>query len=95
LNRAFGSWLPTSEAGAGAVPGEYSRLSFGLVVAGTFDGVERFTRIDPDAHSSYRGLKPISERFDPGALPAISRAESWPRPKASGSGSEPLWPAHE
>jgi hypothetical protein len=65
LNRAFGSWLPTSEAGAGAVPGEYSRLSFGLVVAGTFDGVERFTRIDPDAHSSYRGLKPISDAGSP------------------------------
>lgn len=54
----------------GPIPGEYSMLSFGLAVAGTFDG-ERFTRLDPESHSFYRELRPISERFDPGAVVAI------------------------
>jgi hypothetical protein len=54
----------------GPIPGEYSMLSFGLAVAGTYDG-ERFTRVDPESHTFYRELKPISERFEPAALTAI------------------------
>lgn len=42
-------------------------LSFGLAVAGTYDG-QRFDRAGRDAPSIYRELRPISERFEPEAL---------------------------
>jgi hypothetical protein len=51
----------------GPVPGPYSMLSFGLAVAGRFDG-KRFTARDPAEQTFYRELRPISERFDPEAL---------------------------
>jgi hypothetical protein len=53
----------------GPIPGPYSMLSMGLVVAGRFDG-RRFERADvedPDGRL-YVELKPISDRFDPEAL---------------------------
>jgi hypothetical protein len=51
----------------GPIPGPYSMLSFGLAVAGRFDG-ERFERADPEAETFYRELRPISPDFDPDAL---------------------------
>jgi hypothetical protein len=50
----------------GPIPGPFSMLSIGLVVAGSFDG-SRFQRPSMD-ESWYRELKPISERFEPEAL---------------------------
>jgi hypothetical protein len=51
----------------GPIPGEYSMLSFGLAVAGRFDG-KHFETIDPAAHTFYAELAPIAERWDPAAL---------------------------
>jgi hypothetical protein len=51
----------------GPIPGPYSMLSFGLVVAGTFNGTT-FEARDPTAVTFYRELKPISEYFDAAAL---------------------------
>ena len=53
----------------GPIPGPYSMLSMGLVVAGRFDG-QRFERADVDdpAGRLYIELKPISEAFDAEAL---------------------------
>ena len=51
----------------GPIPGSFSMLSFGLAVAGTFDG-ETLTRGGPAAPSFYVELKPISSRFDSEAL---------------------------
>jgi len=50
----------------GPIPGEFSMLSFGFAVAGSFDG-ESFSP-EPDRATFYRELQPISERFDPDAL---------------------------
>jgi hypothetical protein len=50
----------------GPIPGEFSMLSFGLAVAGSFDG-ESFSP-ELDRATFYRELQPISERFDPDAL---------------------------
>jgi 3'-5' exoribonuclease Rv2179c-like domain len=47
----------------GPIPGEYSMLSFGLCVAGRFDGRE-FKAVDPDVETFYAELQPISERWD-------------------------------
>lgn len=51
----------------GPIPGPYSMVSFGLSVAGTYDGVT-FTRRDPAASTFYAELRPISDRHDPAAL---------------------------
>jgi hypothetical protein len=51
----------------GPIPGPYSMLSFGLAVAGSFDG-SSFTESDPAAETFYRELAPISEQYDPDAL---------------------------
>jgi hypothetical protein len=50
----------------GPIPGPYSMSSFGVAVAGTFDGEFRAT--DPEAATFYRELAPISETFDPQAM---------------------------
>jgi DNA polymerase III epsilon subunit-like protein len=51
----------------GPIPGPFSMLSFGLVVAGRFDGHKFESRLDrPDTF--YRELKPISRSFVPEAL---------------------------
>ena len=51
----------------GPIPGPFSMLSFGLVVAGRFDGTH-FER--PNAYEStfYAELKPISDRWEPEAM---------------------------
>jgi hypothetical protein len=51
----------------GPIPGQYSMLSFGLAVAGRFDG-SRFDPLEPAANTFYRELKPISDEVDPSAL---------------------------
>jgi hypothetical protein len=52
----------------GPIPGPYSMLSFGLVVAGAFDGTT-FTPADLDVPDTfYRELQPISDDFMPAAL---------------------------
>lgn len=51
----------------GPVPGVNSMLSFGLVVAASFDG-EAFVPAGSDAPTFYRRLRPISDTFDPEAL---------------------------
>lgn len=53
----------------GPIPGRYSMLSFGLAVAGGFDGAT-FEPRDPIAETFYRELQPIAEEFDPAALAA-------------------------
>lgn len=51
----------------GPIPGPFSMLSFGLVLAGRFDGVsfERPGRYD---RTFYSELRPISENFEPEAM---------------------------
>jgi hypothetical protein len=51
----------------GPIPGDYSMLSFGLTVAGRFDG-ERFEVADPTQRTFYAELRPISEQWVPEAL---------------------------
>ncbi len=51
----------------GPIPGDYSMLSFGLAVAGVYDGSE-FRATDPDEETFYAELRPIGDRFDPKAL---------------------------
>lgn len=47
----------------GPLPGRYSMLSFGLAVAGTFDG-RRFSRADPTTATFYRELRPVTDCYD-------------------------------
>lgn len=51
----------------GPIPGTYSMLSFGIVVAGAYDG-RTFRRVDPTARTFYAELKPISNHWQPDAL---------------------------
>lgn len=50
----------------GPIPGPYSMSSFGLAVAGSFDGTT-FARADPAEQTFYAELKPISEQYVPEA----------------------------
>ncbi|MFJ8535476.1 3'-5' exoribonuclease domain-containing protein [Streptomyces sp. NPDC093591] len=51
----------------GPIPGPYSMLSLGAAVAGTQDA-DGFTAADPERHTFYRELRPISAEFVPEAL---------------------------
>jgi DNA polymerase III epsilon subunit-like protein len=51
----------------GAIPGPFSMLSFGLVVAGRYDG-SAFSRPERLDQTFEAELRPISDRFDPEAL---------------------------
>lgn len=51
----------------GPVPGPYSMISFGLSVAGEFDGTS-FRSRHPFERTFYAELKPISEQFVPESL---------------------------
>ncbi|MFE7274444.1 3'-5' exoribonuclease domain-containing protein [Streptomyces sp. NPDC057623] len=51
----------------GPIPGPYSMLSLGAAVAGVQDA-DGFTAADPQRHTFYRELRPISEEFVPQAL---------------------------
>ncbi|KMS72938.1 exonuclease [Streptomyces viridochromogenes] len=51
----------------GPIPGPYSMLSLGAAVAGVQDA-DGFTAADPERHTFYRELSPISVEFVPEAL---------------------------
>ncbi|MBN1607688.1 MAG: exonuclease [Polyangiaceae bacterium] len=51
----------------GPIPGPYSMLSFGLAVAGRYDG-RRFAVANPRERTFYAELRPIGEQVDPDAL---------------------------
>jgi len=51
----------------GSIPGPYSMLSFGLAVAGRFDGAV-FEARNLEEQTFYRELRPISSEFDSKAL---------------------------
>ncbi|MCX5249970.1 MULTISPECIES: 3'-5' exonuclease [unclassified Streptomyces] len=68
----------------GPIPGPYSMLSFGAAVAGT-QTVDGFTAADPERHTFYRELRPISEEFVPEAL-AVSGLD---RERLRTEGAEP------
>lgn len=50
----------------GPIPGEYSLLSFAIVIVGSFDG-KAFTRAEGE-QSMYRELRPISDKYQAEAL---------------------------
>jgi hypothetical protein len=54
----------------GRIPGPFSMVSIGIVVAGYVDTFGQIVRLDPDAPENrfYAELKPISEQWDPEAL---------------------------
>jgi hypothetical protein len=60
----------------GPIPGPYSMLSFGLALAGRFDG-HSFSAVDPERVSFYRELQPISDMYLPEAVAvtALDREE--------------------
>ena len=68
----------------GPIPGRYSMLSFGMALAGRFDGA-RFERTDPHAQTFYRELKPISEEHDP----ETARVSGLDREQLTVSGEDP------
>lgn len=68
----------------GPIPGPYSMISFGAAVAGRQDAAS-YTPTDPEAHTFYRELAPISEDFVPEAL-AVSGLD---RDRLIAEGSEP------
>lgn len=51
----------------GPIPGHYSMLSFGLCVAGRYDG-RRFEAEDPTSRTFYRELRPVGEQVNVEAL---------------------------
>jgi hypothetical protein len=51
----------------GPIPGPFSMLSFGMVLAGSFDG-KKFSRPTQYDKSFYRELRPISEEYQTEAL---------------------------
>jgi len=51
----------------GPIPGRYSMLSLGMIVAGRYDG-ESFVRSDDTAATFYTELRPISTHFDAEAM---------------------------
>ena len=51
----------------GPIPGPYSILSFALVYAGSFDGIQ-FARPDDYTQTFYRELRPVSDQFQDEAL---------------------------
>jgi hypothetical protein len=68
----------------GPIPGEYSMLSFGLAVAGTFDGTT-FRPAPSGEATFYRELQPISARFDADAL----RVSGLERDRLANGGAAP------
>jgi DNA polymerase III epsilon subunit-like protein len=52
----------------GPVPGPYSMVSLGACVAAVRDRDGAVEVVDPEVHTFYRELRPISEEWDPEAL---------------------------
>jgi hypothetical protein len=57
----------------GPIPGEFSLLSFGLCVAGRYDG-HVYDRRDPARETFYTELQPVSSKWEPEAL-AVNRLD--------------------
>ncbi|MDH5674489.1 MAG: exonuclease domain-containing protein [Myxococcales bacterium] len=68
----------------GPIPGPYSMLSFGLVLAGTYDGL-RFVRPEHYDETFYRELRPIADEFEEEAL----RVNGLDRDRLAREGTEP------
>ncbi|MFJ3924550.1 3'-5' exoribonuclease domain-containing protein [Streptomyces sp. NPDC090022] len=68
----------------GPIPGPYSMISIGAAVAGVQDA-DGYTAADPQAHTFYRELRPISDDFVPEAL-AVSGLD---RDRLRTGGTEP------
>lgn len=60
----------------GPIPGEFSLLSFGLCVAGSFDG-HTYQRSDPEAQTFYAELKPSAHRWEREALEVNGLDRGW------------------
>jgi DNA polymerase III epsilon subunit-like protein len=60
----------------GPIPGEFSLLSFGLCVAGSFDG-QTYSRKDPEAQTFYTELKPSAHRWEQEALEVNGLDRDW------------------
>jgi hypothetical protein len=67
VTRADDIYVSADIESDGPIPGRYSMLSFGLAVAGRFDG-EAFAPSDPAAATFYRELRPISDDLVPEAV---------------------------
>src|SRR5689334_17856072 len=67
----------------GPIPGRYSMLSFGLVVAANFDG--KTFAPSADGETFYRELKPIAEDY----LPEAVLASGLDRDQLARTGAEP------
>jgi hypothetical protein len=63
MKNPFDTYFSADIETDGPIPGPYSMLSFGIVIAGHFDGTT-FERVEPKTQTFYRELKPISEDFD-------------------------------
>jgi hypothetical protein len=68
----------------GPIPDMYSMLSFGLAVAGRFDG-DRFEALDPTKRTFYAELRPTGERW----LPAALEVSGLDRERLASYGREP------
>lgn len=68
----------------GPIPGPYSMSSLGAVVAGSFDG-STFTAADPDTHTFYRELRPISTEY----VPAAAAVSGLDRGRLEREGADP------
>jgi len=66
---SFDIYISADVEADGPIPGRYSMLSFGLAVAGGFDG-EAFAPRDPTVTTFYRELSPISSEWVPEAVEA-------------------------
>lgn len=69
----------------GPIPGRFSMLSFGLAVAGRFDG-SSFEPCDPAVETFYRELRPITEEW----LPEAVAASGLDRDALAREGADPL-----
>jgi len=84
VNTPFDVYFSADVETDGPIPGTYSMLSFGLAVAGRSDGVQ-FERLDPEQHTFYRELRPISDQVDEETL-AVSGLD---RDRLISAGAEP------
>jgi hypothetical protein len=65
--RTVDSYFSADVETDGPIPGPFSILSFALVYAGSFDGIQ-FQRPKGYGSTFYRELRPISDDFEPEAL---------------------------
>jgi hypothetical protein len=73
MSRRTDVYISADVEADGPIPGPYSMLSFGLAVAGRFDG-KTLTETDPTERTFYAELRPISADYHAPAL-AVSRLD--------------------